>query len=520
MQQLFCQVWHRRYIKIKKTKQLRFVQSYENAYNPTSRQENKVILNIREGLTFDDVLLVPKRSPIISRSQTRLKTKLSRNITINIPLVSANMDTVTESGMAISLAREGGIGIIHRFMTIEDQVDEVLKVKRSESVVIENPYSININKTVSDAKKMMEEYGISGLLVTNGEKKLAGILTHRDIIFERKENTPIAELMSKEVVTAQEGISITDAKEILHNNRIEKLPVIDNKGMISGLITSKDIIKMEQYPNASKDRKGRLLVGAAVGVKGDFLDRTEKLLEAGADAIVVDIAHGHSDNAINTVHLIKKAFPTCELIAGNVATGKGTEDLIKAGVDAVKVGVGSGSICITRIITGSGVPQLTAIYDSFQVAKEYDIPVISDGGIRNSGDITKALAIGAASVMVGSLFGGTDESPGTTLVRNGKKYKMYRGMASFYAALGRKHRENPESEANDDLNDYVPEGVEAMVPYKGSVVDIIRQLVGGIRSGLSYCGAKTINEMQTNAEFIKMSPAGYKESQPHDVEMM
>ena len=278
---------------------------------------------------------------------------------------------------------------------------------------------------------------------------------------------------------------------------------------------------MEEYPNASKDKKGRLLVGAAVGVKGDYLERTESLLDNGADVIVVDIAHGHSDNAINTVKMIKKAFPTCELIAGNIATGKGTEDLIKAGVDAVKVGVGSGSICITRIVTGSGVPQLTAIIDSVKMGKKYDIPIISDGGTRTSGDMTKAFTAGSSSVMIGSMFGGTDESPGKTLVKNGKKYKMYRGMASFYAALGRRYRENPESSSdNEDLNDYVPEGVEAMVPYKGSVIEIIRQLVGGVRSGLSYCGANTIGEMQENAEFIKITLAGYKESHPHDVDII
>jgi IMP dehydrogenase len=325
--------------------------------------------------------------------------------------------------------------------------------------------------------------------------------------------------MSKDVVFAELGTTIEKAKDILHKNRIEKLPIINKDKQILGLITSKDILKMEEFPYASKDKKGRLLVGAAVGVKGDYLERTEALLEAGADVIVVDIAHGHSDNAVNCVNLIKKAFKDCELIAGNIATGKGAEDLIKAGVDAVKVGVGSGSICITRVITGSGVPQLTAILDSVKISKEYDIPVISDGGIRNSGDVTKALAAGSSSVMVGSLLGGTDESPGKTLVKNGKKYKIYRGMASFYASLGRKYREGEQIET-EDLNDYVPEGVEAMVSYKGSVVEIVRQLVGGLRSGLSYCGAKNINEMQQNAEFVRITTAGYIESQPHDVSVM
>jgi IMP dehydrogenase len=477
-------------------------------------------LDIREGLTFDDVLLVPKRSPIVSRSQADLRTRLSRNITLNIPIISANMDTVTESGMAIALAREGGVGIIHRFLTIEDQVDEILKVKRSESVIIEQPYTVKPENTVQDARNVMAEYGVSGLLVEDAGK-LAGIITRRDITFEKNNKRKVSELMTKEVITARAGTTIEQAKEILHKQRIEKLPVVDEKKRIVGLITSKDILKMDEYPHASKDKKGRLLAGAAVGVKGDYLERTEALLEAGADLLVVDIAHGHSDNAINTVHMIKKAFPNCELVAGNVATGEGARDLIKAGVDAVKVGVGSGSICITRVVTGSGVPQLTAVLDSVKVARDHGIPVISDGGVRNSGDMTKALAAGASAVMIGSLFGGTDESPGKTLVKNGKKFKMYRGMASFYASLGRKYREEgPEVADSDDLNDYVPEGVEAMVPYKGSVVEIVRQLAGGLRSGLSYCGAKTIPEMQKNAEFVKMTSAGFIESQPHDVDVM
>ncbi len=423
--------------------------------------------------------------------------------------------------MAIALAREGGIGIIHRFMTIADQVDEVLRVKRSESVMIEQPYTVGQDMNVVDVRKLMTTYGVSGLLVEDNGHKLMGIITRRDITFESNPTKKVSHSMSRDVITAQKGITIDEAKEILHKHRIEKLPVVDKKYHIVGLITSKDILKMEQYPYASKDKKGRLLVGAAVGVKGDFLERTETLLEAGADVIVVDIAHGHSDNAINAVKMIKKAFPNCELIAGNVATGNGSKDLIRAGVDAVKVGVGSGSICITRVITGSGVPQVTAVIDSAEVTKDYDIPIISDGGIRTSGDATKALAAGASSVMVGSLFGGTDESPGKTLVKNGKKFKMYRGMASFYASLGRKYREEGSQVIeSDDLNDYVPEGVEAMVSYKGSVVDIIRQLVGGLRSGLSYCGAKTIVEMQKNAKFIKITSAGYVESLPHDVEVV
>ena len=477
-------------------------------------------MDFKEGLTFDDVLLVPKRSPIVSRSQTDLRTRLSHNINLNIPLISANMDTVTESQMAIAVAREGGIGIIHRFMTIEDHVDQILRVKRSESVVIEQPYTVKPDMTLADMHRLMADYGVSGLLVEDGGK-LAGIITRRDIMFEKNSKRRVADLMTKDVITAKAGTTIEQAKEILHKHRIEKLPLIDGKGRIAGLITGKDILKMDEYPHAAKDKKGRLVVGGAVGVKGDYLERTEALLEAGADTIVVDIAHGHSDNALNTVRMIKKAFPSCDLIAGNVATGEGARDLIKAGVDAVKVGVGSGSICITRVVTGSGVPQLTAVIDAVKAAKEYDIPVISDGGIRTSGDLTKALAAGASSVMVGSMFGGTDESPGKTLVKNGKKFKMYRGMASYMASLGRKYREEgPQVADSDDLNDYVPEGVEAMVPYKGSVVEIVRQLAGGLRSGLSYCGAKTIGEMQKNAEFVRITGAGFIESQPHDVDVM
>jgi IMP dehydrogenase len=326
--------------------------------------------------------------------------------------------------------------------------------------------------------------------------------------------------MTKDVVTAKPGVTLDEAKQILHKHRIEKLPIVDNSGIIKGLITSKDITNNADFPHASKDKKGRPLVGAAVGVKGDFLERSESLLEAGVDVLVVDIAHGHSENAISTIRNIKKAFPDCELIAGNIATAQGTEDLIKAGVDAVKVGVGSGSICITRVITGSGVPQLTAVMDCAKIGKDYGIPIISDGGTRTSGDATKALAAGASSVMIGSMLGGTDESPGTVLTKNGKRYKVYRGMASLAASIGRKSKETGSISFDDDLNDYVAEGVEAMVPYKGTVTDILKQLTGGVRSGLSYCGAHTISQMQENAEFIKMSRAGFAESQPHDVSLM
>ena len=478
-------------------------------------------MEIREGLTFDDVLLVPKFSDISSRSQTNLSTKLSRNISLNIPLISANMDTVTEAPMAVVMAREGGIGIIHRFLTIEEEVNQVLKVKRSGSVMIENPYTIQPEQTIQNAFNLMNEKGVSGLLVTNSDSTLAGILTERDVLFESSNSSKLVmELMTKDVITAHVGIDVEQAKLVLKNNRIEKLPLIDDNNHVKGLITSQDIADLEKYPDASKDKKGRPLVGAAVGVKGDFMERTEALIEAETDVLVVDIAHGHSENAINTVKNIKKAFPDCELIAGNVATSKGTEDLIKAGVDAVKVGVGSGSICITRVITGSGVPQLTAVMDCAKVGKKHGIPIISDGGTRTSGDATKALAAGASSIMVGSILGGTDESPGSTITKNGKRFKIYRGMASLGASIGRKSKETGTFDLTEDLNDYVAEGVEAMVPYKGSVTDLIIQITGGIRSGLSYCGAHNIEQMHENAEFIKMSGAGFAESQPHDVDLM
>ena len=478
-------------------------------------------MSIREGITFDDVLLVPKFSSITSRSETDLSTRLSKNISLNIPLISANMDTVTESTMAVTMAREGGIGIIHRFLTIEEQANQVLKVKRSGSVMIENPYQINDNQSISTAFEIMNDKEVSGLLVVNSESKLVGILTERDVLFESPNSDKLVnELMTKDVVTSKPNTTVSEAKEILKNNRIEKLPLIDDDRNIHGLFSSQDILNTENYPDASKDKKGRPLVGAAVGVKGDFLERTEALLEANTDVIVVDIAHGHSENAITTVKNIKKAFPNCELIAGNVATAQGTEDLIKAGVDAVKVGVGSGSICITRVITGSGVPQLTAVMDCAEIAKKYDIPIISDGGTKTSGDATKALAGGASTVMLGSMLSGTDESPGSTISKNGKRYKIYRGMASLAAARGRKSKETGLVDLADDLNDYVAEGVEGFVPYKGTVTDILKQITGGIRSGLSYCGGHTILQMQENAEFIKMSGAGFAESKPHDVDLM
>lgn len=477
-------------------------------------------MEIREGLTFDDVLLVPKYSDVTTRSQTNLSTKLSRNISLNIPFISANMDTVSEASMAVAMARAGGIGIIHRFLTIQEESAQVLKVKRSSSVVIENPYTISMNSTVRKAYDYADDMGVSGLLVLDDDNRLVGIVTDRDFLFCGDNDLRVSDIMTKDVVTTPPGTTAEDAKRMLRDNRVEKLPIVDSDGYVRGLFTSKDITNMENYPMAVKDAKGRPMVGAAVGVKGDFMERAEALLEAEVDVLVVDIAHGHSQNAIRTVKNIKKAFPDCEIIAGNVATAAGTLDLIRAGVDAVKVGVGSGSICITRVITGSGVPQLTAVMDCARVGKENDIPIISDGGTRTSGDATKALAAGASTVMLGSILGGTDESPGTVLTKNNKRYKVYRGMASLAASIGRKSKETGMTALEDDLNDYVAEGVEAMVPYKGSVTDILKQLTGGVRSGLSYCGAHTISAVQQESEFIKISRAGLAESQPHDVSVM
>lgn len=479
---------------------------------------------ITEGLTFDDVLLVPKKTAVRSRKDVHTRTKLTRGRELNIPIVSAPMDTVTEHAMAITMARAGGIGVIHRFMSIEQQVEEVLKVKRSESIVIDQPYSLNGKETLRKAKDLMAHREVSGLLILNDQGKLEGILTSRDILFERDLKKPIREVMTplKDMVTAPPNTSLQDAERILHKHKIEKLPLVDQEGKLRGLITSRDILNREQYPNTSKDEKGRLMVGAAIGVKSDFMERAKALHEAGADVLVLDIAHAHSDVALEVIQTVKKTISSTQLIAGNVATSEGTADLIRAGADAVKVGIGSGSICITRIVTGAGVPQLTAIMECTKVADEAGVPIIADGGIRNSGDITKAIAAGASTVMVGGLLAGTEESPGMTVMREGRKYKLVRGMASVAASYDRLGRESnqPELESVGALLDYVPEGVEAFVPFKGSASELINQLVGGLRSGLSYCGATEISQLRGKGEFVKMSPAGLKESYPHDVDVI
>ena len=481
-------------------------------------------VNITDGLTFDDVLLVPKKSPARSRKDIDTSSQLSRHLKLKVPLVSAPMDTVTEHAMAIVVAQAGGVGVIHRFMTIEQQVEEVLKVKRSESIVIDQPYSLSDDQKLKDAKRLMTKYGVTGLLVVDATGKLQGIVTSRDILFERDEEKRIAEIMTgiKDMITAPADINLQEAERILHKHRLEKLPLVDKDGKLRGLITGKDMLSLEEHPDASKDERGRLMVGAAVGVRGDYLERAHALREAGADVLVVDVAHAHSEITLDAVRAIRKALPQAELIVGNVATKEGTEDLIAAGADAVKVGIGSGSICITRIVSGAGVPQLTAIIECTKVADSAGVPIIADGGIRTSGDITKAIAAGASTIMVGSLLAGTEESPGMTVMREGRKYKLVRGMASVGASFDRSAR---ESEQNDEesaasLVDYVPEGVEAFVPYKGNASELISQLVGGLKSGMSYCGATKVSHFRGKATFVRISSAGLKESYPHDVEVM
>lgn len=481
-------------------------------------------MNIREdpALTFDDVLLVPKRSSIRSRSDVSTATALSRHLKMHIPIISANMDTVTESAMAVAMARAGGIGIIHRFNTAERQAEEVQRVKRAESYVVEPPYTLSPDTSVQDAVTMMDDRGIGGLVIVDDENRPLGILTRRDLQFVFDNHSPVTRWMTPadRLVTAPAGTSLEEARRILHENRVEKLPLLTEDGRLAGLITARDIVQLMQHPNATKDRKGRLRVGAAVGVRPGFLERAAMLLEAGADLIVVDIAHGHSDNAIEAVQALRREFSDIEIVAGNVATAEGTRDLIEAGADAVKVGVGPGSICITRVVTGFGVPQLSAIADCAAAAREYGVPIIADGGIRNSGDLVKALAAGASSVMLGSLLAGTRESPGVVIMRNGRRYKVSRGMASLGATMSR-----PEYQYEDEGDDpawtrMVAEGVEAAVPYRGSVDDLLRELLGGLRSGLSYGGATTIAELQANAEFVRITGAGLRESKPHDVEVL
>ncbi|MHB1867395.1 MAG: IMP dehydrogenase [Nitrososphaerales archaeon] len=481
-------------------------------------KSSDVLNDLRTGLTFDDVLLVPKYSKVESRKDTVTLTRLAENIELSIPIISANMDTVTESDMAVAMAREGGIGIIQRFMSLEEQAAQVSKVKRTESILIENPYTLNESSTVSEVNRLMDERNVGGILIVSTDGKLRGIVTTRDIRFQDDDETKVTEVMTKrkDLVVAPKRTTIEEALKIMEKTKIEKLPLVDREDRLSGLITAKDILKRKRYPNATKDSKGRLRVGAAIGVKGDFLERARALEKVEVDVLVLDIAHGHSLHAIEAIRKIKKTLDI-PLIAGNVATQKGTLDLIKAGADSIKVGVGSGSICITRIVTGSGVPQLTALIDCAQMTRKYDVTLIADGGIRNSGDITKALVAGADTVMVGSLLAGTDESPGEIVYRGNYRYKVTRGMASMAARKDQLARSGKINVENQEIDDYVPEGVEAIVPYKGSAINVVRQLVGGLRSGLSYCGASNLQELRKNGEFVRITEVGLKESMPHDV---
>ena len=483
-------------------------------------------MHIREtpGLTFDDVLLVPRRSSIASRSAVDTSARLTRHLRLAIPIISANMDTVTEADMAIAIALAGGMGAIHRFMTHERQAAEVARVKRAESFVVESPATISPDASVTQARQMLHDLGIGGLLVTGPDGTLLGMLTNRDILLAPDPVAPLSSVMTPRerlITLAAFGPQSDDlerARQLLHAHRIEKLPLLNEHGKVIGLVTAQDIIKHEQYPLATKDSKGRLRVAAAVGVKPGDLIRSEACVAAGADALVVDIAHGHSDHAIHVVRELKQSFPHTEIIAGNVATAAGVQDLAEAGADAVKVGVGSGSICTTRIVTGFGVPQLTALIDCAVAARAADVPLIADGGIRNGGDLTKALAAGANTAMIGSLLAGTEESPGASVVRDGRRYKIVRGMASLSANIERKMVEKGGEVDLVDWEQVVPEGVEALVPYRGAVIDLLHQLVGGLRSGLSYAGAANIAELQEKAEFIQITGAGMRESGAHDVE--
>lgn len=473
--------------------------------------------NVRIGLTFDDVLLLPDKSDVLP-GEVDVSTQLTKNIRINTPVISAAMDTVTEAKLAIAIAREGGMGIIHRAMSIEGQKEEVAEVKRSESIIISEPKSMLETETVKDAQELMEKHRISGILVVKDnliEPILAGIVTARDLKFETCLNRHVKEVMTEEVITAREGITTDDAKEIMRKNKIEKLPLINENGWLCGLITLKDIEKSEKYPNACKDKKGKLRVGAAIGVGKDAIMRAEELIKAGVDLIAIDTAHGHSARVIETVKELRKKFPELEIIAGNVATAEATRDLIEAGASAVKIGVGPGSICTTRIIAGAGVPQLTAIKECSAIAETFGIPVIADGGIKFSGDITKAIAAGASSVMIGSLFAGTEESPGENILLQGRAYKTYRGMGSLGAMqAGSKDRYAQEKVESKKL---VPEGIEGRVPYKGPLASSIHQLVGGLKSGMGYCGCKNIEELRKNSRFIRITAAGLRESHVHDV---
>ncbi|NLZ96793.1 MAG: IMP dehydrogenase [Candidatus Magasanikbacteria bacterium] len=471
-------------------------------------------------LTYDDVLIVPRRSSFSSRSEANTKTRLTKKININIPIISANMDTVTEAEMAISLARLGGIGIIHRFMSIEENAEMIRRVKRAQSFIIENPYTIDPDKTVNEAKKYAEEVGVTGLIVANEDKKLQGILSRRDFIFanDNSDTLKVRDIMTprEKLITSHAHTTFEEAQKIFANHKIEKLPLVDKEDRIIGLITVDDIKNIIEYPLANLDAEGQLIVGGAVGVHGDFLERAKALIQAGADVIVIDIAHGHSDHMIEAIKKIREISSEIQIIAGNIATAQAAKDLCEAGADALKVGVGPGTTCITRLVTGCGVPQLTAVMECAKIAKKYNVPIIADGGIQKSGDIVKAIGAGADTVMLGGALAGTEESPGVVMRRGDKKFKVCRGSASFSVTLKRKNI-NLEKK---DLNEVVPEGVESLVPYKGPIIDLISQFIGGLKSGMSYTNSYTIAELQKNTEFVRITNAGAKESGPHDINVI
>ena len=475
--------------------------------------KNKIL---GEALTYDDVLLVPAKSSVLPR-EVDVRTRLSRGISLNIPLVSAAMDTVTEAEMAIGMAREGGIGILHKNMTVGRQVEEVDRVKRSESGMILHPVTVLADAHVRDVLALMTKYRISGIPVVDHEHHLIGIITNRDLRFEPDEDQPVSNIMTRDgLVTAPVGTTLEQAKRILEKHKIEKLPVVDRHGVLKGLITFKDIQKKIKHPDACKDAHGRLRVGAAVGVTVDTEDRVALLLKAGVDVVVVDTAHGHSRGVLETVKRLKRKFPDAQLVAGNVATAEATRDLIRSGADAVKVGVGPGSICTTRVVAGIGVPQLSAILECARVTSRAGVPLIADGGVKQTGDIPKAIAAGADAVMIGGLFAGVDESPGEKVLYEGRSYKLYRGMGSI-EAMKQGSRDRYFQDAEDDIQKLVPEGIEGRVPYKGPLGDTIYQMVGGLRAAMGYCGAHNVGEMQKSAQFVRMSDAGLRESHPHDV---
>lgn len=469
-----------------------------------------------EALTYDDVLLLPAKSSVLPRA-VDVRTRLTRNIALNVPLVSAAMDTVTESEMAIAMAREGGVGILHKNMSIKRQVEEVLRVKRSESGMILEPITVHPNQKVRDVLMLMRRYAISGIPVVEKTNRLIGIITNRDLRFEPDEDALVEEIMTKEnLITAPLGTTLSQAERILQKHKVEKLPVVDKSGVLKGLITFKDILKKKKHPHACKDHHGRLRVGAAVGVTADTLERVAELIKADVDVVVVDTAHGHSQGVLEMVRRIRKRFPDLELIGGNVGTAEGTRDMIRAGVDAVKVGIGPGSICTTRVVAGVGVPQVTAIMECSKAATRSGIPIIADGGIKQTGDIAKAIAAGADSVMIGGLFAGVDESPGEKVLYEGRSYKIYRGMGSI-EAMKQGSKDRYFQDAEDDVQKLVPEGIEGRVPYKGPLSDTVYQMIGGLRAAMGYCGCATIADMKRKAQFVRMTDAGLRESHPHDI---